>query len=51
MHGVAHEVDLILQKIAGQKMYSREDYEKAQGQYGRGLINYSGDIGLTKQKK
>ena len=50
-HGVAHEVDLVLQKIAGQKQYGQADFQKAQGQYNRGLISYSGDIGQTKKKK
>ena len=50
-HGVAHEVDLVLQKIAGQKQYGQDEFLKAQGQYNRGLISYSGDIGQTKQKK
>ena len=50
-HGVAHEVELVLQKIAGQKQYNQDEYAKAKGQYDRSLINYSGDIGKTKKSK
>ena len=51
--GVKNEVDLVLQRIAGQKEIRKTDfeYQEAKGQYARGMHAYSGDGGQTKKKK
>jgi len=49
--GVKNEVDLVLQRIAGQKGYDQNDYKKAQGMFERKLINYSEDLKVMKSKK
>lgn len=49
--GVGHEVELVLQKIAGQKNYTEDDFEIAKGKFDKELIKYSQDLGTTKKKK
>jgi hypothetical protein len=41
--GVKNEVDLVLQRIAGQKQYGEKDFNKAKGMYNRQTLNYSAD--------
>lgn len=49
--GVKNEVDLVLQRIAGQKDRTQGDFSKAKGMFDRGLISYSQDQKPTKQKR
>jgi hypothetical protein len=51
--GVKNEVDLVLEHIAGQKIYNSESagFLKAKGLYDRQMINYSADAKVTKEKK
>lgn len=49
--GVKNEVDLVLQRIAGQKDRTEGDFLKAQGMHNRGMISYSGDANESKSKK
>lgn len=50
-HGVAKEVDLVLQRIAGQKPYGMDDFEKAENKFDRDLLRYSQEVREMKQAK
>ena len=41
---MAKEVDLVLQRIAGQKPYGMDDFAKAENKFDRDLIRYSQQI-------
>ena len=42
--GVENEVDLVLQNIAGQKNYNKEDYALADGKFERDLHRFSNEV-------
>ena len=51
----ANEVELVLQRIAGEPVYTKEQMDNrlnfTEGKVNRGLIKYAGEKGKTKQAK
>ena len=46
--GIKNDVDLVLERIAGQKNYSETDFNKAKKKYDTQLLSYSGDSKVAK---